>query len=171
MIQQIWLSKWCPYKCKFCYNHRKEFIDLPIPEIKSNQVQIMDAAFLTKKGVIEVIQTLGQIKVDSKVVYYELVQGLNYKDLTQEIANELKKARFIKVRFAWDNEYNKHYMFKIYDCIEMLKKACYNSKLLTCFILSNAHIDYDDCVKKLTLLLRWRVKVGDCCYDGGYHLT
>ncbi len=170
MIQKIWLSEWCPHKCSFCYNGRKEFIELPIPEITSNEVQILDPAFLTKDNVIGVIKELGLIRYNKKVICYELVQGINYKDLTQEIADELKKSRFINIRFAWDREYNKHLMFKIYDCKEMLIKAGYNSRRLMCYILTNWEISHDDCVKKLDLLKIWRVKVGDCCYDGGYHI-
>ena len=168
MIQKIWLSEWCPYDCEFCYNGRKSFKDLPIPEIQSNSVQILDPAFLTKKNIIDVINELGNKRVNNKVVYYELVQGINYKDLTQDIANTLKLNRFINIRFAWDRKYNKFYMFKAYDCKQMLIKAGYNPKTIMCFIIVNWLVPYKECVKKLNLLNRWGLKVGNCCYDGGY---
>jgi hypothetical protein len=165
-IQKIWLSKWCPHNCEFCYNGRKPFEELKIPLIKSNYVQILDPAFLSKNNIIQVMNELGDIRVNDKVVRYELVQGINYRDLNQNIANSLKENRFKKIRFAWDREYNKHYMFQIYDTIKMLKKAGYKSNDLMCYMLINWKISYDDCVKKLDLLKVWNVKVGDCCWDG-----
>ena len=168
--QKIWLSEWCSYKCVFCYNGRKQFKEFPIPEIKYNHIQILDPAFLSKKDVIGVIKELGLKKVKGKVVYYELVQGINWKDLTQDIANELKKNRFIKIRLAWDRGYNRYYMFKIYDCKNMLIKAGYKPKDLAIFMLVNWLVPYKECLAKLDLLKIWGVRVADCCYNGGYHI-
>ncbi len=164
--QKIWLSEWCPYNCEFCYNGKKPFEELPIPELKSNYIQILDPAFLSKKNVIEIIYELGRKKFNNKVIKYELVEGINYKDLTPEIAEALHGNRFIKIRFAWDREYNKFYMFKILDTIKMLTKAGYKSNELMCFILYNWKIPFNDCMKKLDLLKVWNVKVSDCCFDG-----
>jgi len=165
-IQKIWLSEWCPYNCEFCYNGRKPFVELPIPEIKSNYVQILDPAFLSKKDIIGVIMELGDKRVNNKVVKYELVQGINYRDLNQNIANTLRQNRFVRIRFAWDREYNKFYMYQIYDTIKMLVKAGYKPNELMCYILYNWKIPFIDCLKKLDLLKVWNVKIGDCCYDG-----
>ena len=97
---------------------------------------------------------------------YELICGVDYRRLTQEIFNELYNSRFIKIRWAWD------YMFsqqKIHQKVwKMFKKAGYKSEELSVFILSNYKIPYEECCKKLDLLKVWNVKVNDCCYDGGY---
>jgi hypothetical protein len=159
----------CSSDLEFCYNGG-DLITLEMPIINKNYVQILDAAFLSIPNILDLINYLGSLKVNKKVIYYELVQGINYKDLTLEIAKALKKNIFIKIRFAWDRKYNKDYMFKIYDTINLLKKAGYKPKELTCFMLVNWLVSYEDCLKKLDLLKYWGVKVADCCYNGGYHI-
>ena len=167
--QKIWTSKGCPYRCEFCYNG-DDLKVLDIPEITENNVQIQDPAFLSIPNVIDRIKELGSKKVNGKVVYYELTQGINYKDLNQDIANALKENRFIKIRFAWDRKYNRHYMFKVYDCKNIFIKAGYKSKDLMCYILTNWLVPEQECYSKLDLFKIWNIKVGDCCYNGGYHI-
>jgi hypothetical protein len=47
---------------------------------------------LCHKEALDIIKFLGDQKVNNKVVYYELLCGIDYRFLTQEIANALKKA-------------------------------------------------------------------------------
>ena len=85
-MQQITkTSEGCPYGCSFCFNGRKQFKEFELPEIKSNNVVLHDSAFLTRKNILEDIKQLGSQKIDGKVVYYELTEGINLKDLTPEL--------------------------------------------------------------------------------------
>ena len=166
--QIIKLSKGCPYSCPFCFNGKNDFEELPMPEIKNNYVILHDDAFLSKHNVIDVINQLGSMKINNKLIYYELTQGINLKDLNQDIANALKLNRFINMRFTWDGSYTKKSMFRVYDGIKMLEKAGYKRKTMQCFVLSNYYVSYYECMKKLRMLLKWGIQVSNCIYKKNY---
>lgn len=163
--QQIETCNGCPNNCEYCYEEQKLTV-FNIPEITKNYVHILDMNFLYQLNVIERIRQLGSQKVNNKVIYYELVCGLDHRRLTQEIANELKANRFIKPRIAWDYEFGLQY--KIKDSLEILKRAKYKPKEISVFVLANWKIPYEECLRKLDLLKIWNVKINDCCYDNGY---
>jgi hypothetical protein len=160
--QQIETCNGCPNNCEYCYEEQKLTV-FEIPEIVKNYVYILDMNFLYQPDPIGKIMELGSKRVNGKVVYYELVCGLDYRKLTREIANELKLNRFVNPRIAWDWEIERQY--KIKDALDMLKKAGYNPKEISVFILYNWKITYKDCLKKLDLLKVWGVKVNDCRFD------
>lgn len=165
MIQKIQLTAGCPNQCHYCYE-KPEMEYFPIPEITENQVQILDMNILANPNAKEHIEILGKKKVNNKVVYYELVCGIDFRRLTPDIARILKQNRFIHLRWAWDYGFSQQ---KIHKTIRnMLVKAGYNPKELSVFILVNWKIHYLECLKKLELLKIWNCKVNDCCYDGGY---
>ena len=161
--QWIRISQGCPNRCPFCYEPSKEVI-YPMPEIVRNNVSIMDMNLLSKPNALQVIRQLGETKVDGKVVYYHLVCGIDWRFLTQELAESLKFARFEKIRLAWDFEYDQQ--FQIKDAIMLLLNAGYKTKSLTIFMICNWEIPYNVCFKKLYLCAIWNVKVADCYFDG-----
>jgi len=164
--QWIRLSEGCPNNCEFCRESKEcgvESIYFDIPEIIRNKVKVMDMNLLYKPKAIEIIQELGKKKVNNKVVYYELICGIDWRFMTQEKANALKQNRFVNLRFAWD--YTLQHQMKIKDCVSMLLKAGYKPKKLSCFILCNWKIPYEDCLRKLDLLKIWNIKVNDCWFD------
>jgi len=163
--QRIELSRGCPHNCPFCYEPT-ELEVFPIPRIVRNYVEILDMNFLYQPNIIERIHQLGEIRVNDKVVYYEAVCGFDFRLLTQEIANALKKARFIKPRMAWDWFLKDQY--KIKDAINMLLKAGYKRRDISLFMIVNWKIPKEECERKLDLMKVWNIKVCDCCYDGGY---
>jgi hypothetical protein len=167
-MQKINLSEGCVYNCPFCFNCKMDFVEFPIPEIKSNEIVIYDPAFLSKKKVIDVINELGSKKFNDKVVYYELLQGINLKDLTPEIAEALKINRFINIRFAWDGSYSKNNMYRVLDGIKMLVKARYKPKDLMCYILSNYYVSLRECLYKNKDMLINHIKVCNCVYRKNY---
>ena len=160
--QRLRLGEGCPNRCEFCYS-KPELISYDIPEITKNKVSIMDMNFLYDSKHKERIKDLGSRKVENKVVYYELICGIDWRLLDQETAVLLKQNRFINIRFAWDHTL-KHQM-KIKDCVNMLLKAGYKPKELSCFIICNWKILYEDCLRKLDLLKIWNIKVNDCWFD------
>ena len=162
-IQRLKTSEGCPHLCPYCYEP-DELKVFPIPKIIKDYVQILDMNFLWQPDVIERIRQLKRPKA-----VYEAVCGFDFRFMNQEIANELKKSRFIKIRIAWDWRLKDQY--KIKDCIDMFLKAGYKRHDISCFILTNWKIPKSECEKKLDLLKVWHIKVCDCCYDGGYAIA
>ena len=164
--QWIRISEGCPNGCEYCRETKecgKEPIYLPIPEIIRNKVKIMDMNLIYKPKALKIIKELGQKKVGGKVVEYELICGIDWRYLTQEISDSLKQNRFKNIRLAWD--YGFYLQMKIKDAIEKLKKAEYKAKEISVFIVCNWKISYEECLRKLDLLKVWNVKVNDCWFD------
>lgn len=162
--QRIRITEGCPNNCPNCYEPT-EIKLFSIPEIKRNYVTITDMNLLCKPEALQIIQDLGSCRVDNKVIHYELMCGIDYRFLTQEIADLLYKNRFINMRLAWDGSYRDQ-QYKIKLAIEKLEKVGYKRKYLMMFIVCNYRISYEDCCLKLDLCKVWNVKVSDCYFDG-----
>jgi hypothetical protein len=160
--QWIRLSEGCPNQCPFCYEPR-EFKVFPIPEIVRNQVKIMDMNLFAKPEALAIINELAEKRVNGKVVYYELVCGVDWRFLTQEQAYALKAARFDKIRLAWDFDFK--LQLKIKDAIDKLFKAGYKPKKIMVFFICNWLIPYEENLRKLDLCKVWGVQAADCYYD------
>ena len=160
--QWIRITEGCPHNCPYCYEPQEQKV-FGIPHIRRNDVKIMDMNLLCKDKSLDIIKSLGEQRVNSKVVYYELVCGIDYRFLTQEIANELKKSRFKKIRIAWDWFMRDQYAIK--DGINKLLKAGYRNNDIMIFMICNWKIPYKMNCKKLDLCKVWNVKVADCYYD------
>jgi len=166
--QRIELHRGCPRGHEYCYEP-KIHEDFPIPFLEKNYVEILDMNMLARKGVLALIRELGERKVDGKVIHYEAVCGFDFGFLTQEIADALRQARFVKPRLAWDGPFEEQYQIK--DAIKKLLKAGYRAKETSLFMIVNWKISYEVCLRKLELMKVWNVKVCDCCYDGGYRFA
>ncbi len=165
--QWIRLTEGCPHNCEFCHESTK-FKIYTIPQIMRNKVKIMDMNILAKPKAFDIIDDLPEY-VDSKVVYYEFICGIDYRFLTQEIADLLKEKRFKNLRIAWD--WNFSDQFELMKKLKMLLKAGYKPKQLMIFMICNWKISYKENCKKLELLKVWNMKVADCWYDGQYGRT
>lgn len=161
--QWIRTSQGCPNHCPFCYEP-SEMILFDTPKIERNLVKIMDMNFLAQKGALAHIKMLGNLKVNNRVVHYELVCGIDHRFLTPILAETLKKSRFQKVRLAWDFAYLDQ--FRIRKALKMLMVAGYKPQGMTVFMICNWEIPYEECLKKLYLCAIWSVKVADCYFDG-----
>jgi len=161
--QWIRISQGCPNNCSFCYEppEQKEF---PIPQIERNKVKIMDMNLLSQKNALYIIERLGAVKVNKKVVHYELVCGIDHRFLTPLLAEALKKSRFKNIRLAWDFGYQDQ--FKIRKALKMLMVAGYRPREMTVFMICNWKISYEECLEKLYLCAIWSVKTADCYFDG-----
>ena len=160
--QWVRITEGCPHNCPYCYEPQESKV-FGVPEIIRNDVKIMDMNLLYKKEALGIIKELGLKKVNGKVVYYELVCGVDYRFLTQEIANALKQARFNKIRLAWDWFYKDQLMIK--DGIDYLLKAGYKPNRIMVFMICNWKIPFEECCKKLDLCKIWGVQVSDCYFD------
>ncbi len=165
--QRIELHRGCPWAKEhdYCYEPF-EHEDFPIPELTMNQVQILDMNFLARKDSLEILKELGSKRVNGRVVQYELICGIHFSYITQELADTLKASRFVRPRIAWDGAIN--YQHKIKDAINILVKAGYKRNEIMLFMIVNHRVPYTECLRKLDLMKVWGVKVCDCCYDGGY---
>jgi hypothetical protein len=124
----------------------------------------MDMNLLSKPVALDIITQLGNYRVDKKVIYYELVCGIDWRFLTQNIAEALKYSRFKKIRLAWDFGFSQQ--LKIKDALTLLLKTGYRPKDITIFMICNWRISYAVCLRKLWLCGIWNVKVADCYFDG-----
>lgn len=161
--QWIRLSQGCPNRCDFCYEPPERIL-FPIPQIERNLVKIMDMNLLAQANVLDIIQWLGEQKVNNKVVHYELVCGIDHRFLIPSLAEALQKGRFKKIRLAWDFAYLDQ--FRIRKALKMLMVAGYRPREMTVFMICNWHISYEECLEKLYLCAIWSVKVADCYFDG-----
>jgi len=164
--QWIRISEGCPNRCEFCresYENGTKPIYLDIPILTRNYVKLMDMNLIYKPEAINILNYLGSQKVNNKVIYFELVCGIDYRFMNYEKAKALKDNRFKNIRLAWD--YNIREQKKIKTCIKELFKAGYSKRELTVFIICNWKISYNDCLFKLDLCKVWGVKVADCYFD------
>lgn len=160
--QWIRITEGCPHNCPYCYEP-KEIKVFEIPNIVCNDVKIMDMNLLCKPEAVSIIKELGKQRVNNKVVYYELVCGIDYRFLTLEQAKALKQSRFRKIRLAWDWFYKDQ--IKIRDALKILFKAGYTPKNIMVFMICNWKILYSECCNKLDLCKIWSVTVADCYFD------
>ena len=164
--QWVRISEGCPNNCPFCretLENGKYPIYYPIPDIVRNKVKIMDMNLIYKPKAIQILDDLGSRKVNDKVVYYELICGVDYRFLTQEIAEALKRNRFKNIRISWDFSFSKQRDIK--QRIRYLLNAGYKPRDITIFMICNWKIPYVENMRKVDLCKVWNVKCADCYYD------
>lgn len=164
--QWIRISEGCPNDCEFCRETKecgKEPIYFDIPEIVRNNVKIMDMNLIYKPKCIEILDHLGSQKVNGKVVYYELICGIDWRFMTQEKANALRLNRFKNIRLAWDHGFG--FQKQIKNCVDMLFKAGYKPKDISCFMVCDWKVPYETNLKKMDLCKIWNIKINDCWFD------
>jgi hypothetical protein len=163
--QWIRLSEGCPNGCLYCREHfeNPELKVFDIPEIIRNDVKILDMNLLCHPEALEIIKDLGRRKVDNKVVYYELLCGVDYRFLSQEMAVALKQSRFKNIRLAWDHSFSLQKDIK--KACQYLINAGYDTKNIMIFMICNWKVSYEDCLRKLDLCKIWNFQIADCYFD------
>lgn len=160
--QWIRITEGCPNNCPYCYEPT-EIKVFDIPQITRNKVKVMDMNLLCKPEADQIIKDLGNKRVNNKVVYYELICGVDYRFLKSDTAILLKQARFKNIRIAWDFQYK--FQYKIKQAIDMLVKAGYKPNELMIFMVCNWKIPYIENMKKMDLCKVWNVRIADCWFD------
>jgi len=159
--QWIRLTEGCPHNCPWCYEPQ-EIKVFDVPEIVRNDVKIMDMNPLCKPEFLEILKNL-PVNNGKKIVY-EFICGIDYRFLTKEIAKEMRKHHFKRVRLAWDWFYTDQ--LKIKDKLKILYDVGYKPEDLIIFMICNhPSIKFEECVSKLDLCKIWNVKVADCYYN------
>lgn len=163
--QWIRISEGCPNKCPYCREsfENPELKILPIPEIVRNDVKIMDMNLLCHLEALDIIRELGKKRVNGKVIYYELVCGIDYRFISPTMAKALKENRFVNIRLAWDHSVT--LQKKIKNTIKLLCDAGYSKNDITVFMICNWKTSYEDNRLKVDLCKVWNVKVADCYFD------
>jgi hypothetical protein len=162
--QRIRWSEGCVNNCPNCYEPTEIKI-FGLPELVRNTVEFSDMNPLCKPEALEMIRELENKRVNGKVIKYEFICGIDYRFLTQEIANALFKSRFRRIRLAWDSPY--YFQFTVKKAIDMLLKAGYKRRDIMVFLLCNYRIvNYEENCLKLDLCKVWNVKACDCYFDG-----
>ena len=167
-VQRVELHRGCPWGHEYCYEPRINE-DFPVPDLVKNRVQILDMNFLVRRDALEVIQSLGEMRVGGKPIKFEFVCGIDFRFLTQPIADAMKASRFERPRIAWDEPFSEQ--MRIKDGVEKLLKAGYKRNEISAFMIVNWRVPYSECLRKLDLMKVWNIKVCDCCYDGGYKVA
>lgn len=163
--QYIRLSEGCSNCCPFC----REGVENPemkvfnIPEIVRRDVKILDMNLIAHKEALMIIKDLGTRRIDKKVIYYQLLCGVDYRFLNWELALALKKSRFKRIRIAWDFSFT--LQRDIREAIRLLLKAGYSTRDITIFMICNWRTTYIENNKKVDLCKVWGVKVADCYFD------
>lgn len=170
--QWIEVNRGCKRGCSFCHAS-PDYRTFPIPPIRSNIVQIIGEGFLYDPDIIEKIQKLSEQKVNGKVVYYGLSQGVDFRLLTPDIAFDLSHGRFGIInnkgnwskglRFAWD--LGMEQLELVCQTIQTLKSVGYKTNRIQVFVLVNWKISYEVCLQKLEVLRDFGVKIDDCTWE------
>ena len=163
--QWIRLAEGCPNGCPFC----REGIENPeskifeIPELVRNEVKILDMNLLCHSKALEIINELGRRKVNGKVIKYELLCGVDYRFLTQELAVALRQSRFKNIRLAWD--FGFELQKEIKKKTQYLLNAGYKPRDIMIFVICNWKTTYEENLRKMDLCKIWNFQIADCYFD------
>lgn len=159
--QWIRITEGCIWNCPWCYEP-KEMKVFEIPKIECNDVGIIDMNLLCKPDALKILKSLPIS--NGKKIEYEFVCGIDYRFLTKEIADEMRKHHFKRLRIAWDWFYKDQ--LKVKDALKILYDVGYKPIEIMIFMICNhKSISYEENCKKLDLCKIWNVKVADCYYD------
>ncbi len=166
-------SRGCIRRCKFCGAWKiepkrtdktaKELID-ELKKVGKNRVIFFDNNFLANNNIIEILESLANLKVNGKVVTFECQSGFDGRILEKhpEYAKLLKKARFKNIRIAWDNGLED--ALSIENQINLLIQVGYKNKDISIFMIYNYDIPYESMIKKIDYCKKWGVQIIDCRY-------
>ena len=175
--QIIHTTRGCIRRCDFCgtwkiepeFTYKKSIQD----EICSNRIIFYDNNLLANPYIEKILEGLSKAEHKGKAVYSESQCGIDGRLLTQELANLLKKARFINPRIAWDHEYEQYKTIK--KQLDILVNAGYRMCDIYIFMVYNWDIAFKEMEKKRLKCQEWGVQIADCrfrplnqtfdCYD------
>ncbi len=164
--QIIHTTRGCIRRCKFCgtwkiepkFNYKKSIKD----EICSNRIIYYDNNLLANPHINDIMEELSQASHNGRAVYSESQCGIDGRLLTQDLADLLKKSRFINPRIAWDHGYSDYNTIK--GQLNILVNAGYRMNDLYVFMVYNWDIPFKEMEKKRLKCWEWGVQIADCRY-------
>jgi hypothetical protein len=166
--QIIHTTRGCIRKCPFCgawkIENKLTFKKTIKKEVCSNKLIFFDNNLLANPFIKNILNELANLKWHGKPIRCEAVCGIDYRILLKnpELAILLKKARFEKIRIAWDWHYDEHK--EIEKALKLLVSAGYRSKDIFIFMIYNWEIPFYEMEKKRIKCWQWKVQIADCRY-------
>lgn len=162
--QIIHTTRGCIRRCKFCgtwkiepkFAYKRSIKD----EICSNRIIFYDNNLLANPYIKEIITELAEATNNGRAVYSESQCGIDGRLLTQELADLLKKARFINPRIAWDHQFEDYKLIK--RQLDILVNAGYRTSDIYVFMIYNWDIPFKEMEKKRLKCWEWGVQIADC---------
>lgn len=143
------LTRGCPNKCKWCVVPKKEGGVRPYMDIEDIAIDGRDHVVLMDNNILASEYGLNQIEKIIKLgLYVDFNQALDARLVTDEIAKNLAKVKWIKrIRFGCDTQ------AQIHHCEEAIWKITdngYKGEFLLCTIITD---DFDESLNRITY---WR---------------
>lgn len=162
--QIIHASRGCFRKCPFCGTWKIEpkisFKKSIKDDICSNKIIFYDNNILKNPYIKDILKELAITKYNHKPIVCESQCGFDGRLLTPELAQLIKKARFLYPRIAWDWKYSEYKEIK--RQIKILLDAGYDKKDVYVFMLQNWDIPFKEMEKKRVKCWEWGVQIADC---------
>ena len=156
----------CRRQCEFCMGHNNGIIEkLPFPNILIGDIDWIDVNILENEDLKEDLNQLIRLKDNKEIKNINLVQGIDYRIVTDDFLEQLYKLKIKPIRWAWDWSYD-----KIYDqlrFIKRLEKIGWKRKDMQIFMICNWKVLPSICNKKLDSLKYWNIQIADCWYPSG----
>lgn len=157
-------TRGCIRKCKFCGAWKIEpkftFKKSIQNDVCSNKIIFYDNNLLANPYIGNILDELANSTYNGKAVYSESQCGIDGRLLTQELADLLKKARFINPRIAWDHKYDDYKNIK--QQLDLLVNSGYRASDIYIFMIYNWDIQFKEMEKKRLRCWEWGVQIADC---------
>lgn len=166
--QIIHASRGCFRKCDFCgvwkieprFTYKRNIKN----EISSNKLIFYDNNLLANPYIENILLEIASMRLNGKPIICESQSGFDGRVLISrpKLAKLIKKARFINLRIAWDNNYSEWRGIK--KQIDILVEARYPSKEIYVFMLYNFDHNFKEMERKRLKCWEWNVQIADCRY-------
>lgn len=159
------VSRGCPHHCRWCANHILSPWQWQ-PQIQepvfANKLVFYDPAFANNPAVHDLLCQIAALRPNGRCVKADAQSGFDKAALVQDpgIAVDLKQARFISPRIAWDGGETEWPVVE--EAVKVLQAAGYKNKDIGVFCLYNWHLPFDAVEAKRRRLFEAHLQIFDC---------
>ena len=166
MTQILHLVDGCKRRCEFCQGHNNGvIIEYPFPIINDTKIDWIDTNVLMNPNLTDHLIKLREYQRKGLALKINLVQGIDYRTITNIHLLFLYDLHIKPLRFAWDWEYTT--IKNIYSFVKQCNKIGYRRQDLQIFMIANWKIPFSECMKKLETLKYWNIQISDCYFPQG----
>ncbi|MBE6503857.1 MAG: Fe-S oxidoreductase [Methanobrevibacter sp.] len=165
-FQIIHTSRGCKRACPFCGVNKIEDKDsvgsIEKELINKKKLVFYDNNLLDNPNIEDILNELIRLRKEKKISQCESQSGFDGRMLHENegLAKLLKEANFKNPKIAWDGPFKAYK--RRFEEISILKRAGYNPKDISVFMLYNHELKYSELEKKRALCFEWGVQVSDC---------